>query len=149
MGKLFGFDFSIEYKTGSTNIVADALSCCDIDKLCHAHDTNLVLVSLKAELKAGQRPAPWSLISGLVVLQGYLYILPASVVLSELLITAHDDGHEGAQRTLHRLHRDFHSPNIHKVVQDYIRAYVTCKGYKSEHLHPAGLLLPLPVPTMV
>jgi hypothetical protein len=35
------------------------------------------------------------------------------------------------------------------VVQDYVRACATCQCYKSEHLHPAGLLLPLPVPTAV
>ena len=35
------------------------------------------------------------------------------------------------------------------MVQDYVRACATCQRYKSEHLHPAGLLLPLPVPTAV
>ena len=35
------------------------------------------------------------------------------------------------------------------MVQDYVRACATCQRHKSEHLHPAGLLLPLPVPTMV
>jgi len=34
------------------------------------------------------------------------------------------------------------------VVQDYVRACATSQRYKSEHLHPAGLL-PLPVPTAV
>jgi hypothetical protein len=35
------------------------------------------------------------------------------------------------------------------VVQDFVRACATCQRYKSNHLHPAGLLLPLPVPTAV
>ena len=58
----------------------------------------------------------------------------------------HQDGHEGVQRTLHRLRRDFHFPNMKKLVQDMVRACDVCQRYKSEHLHPAGLLLPLPVP---
>jgi hypothetical protein len=33
-----------------------------------------------------------------------------------------------------------------QVVQDFVRECVTCQRYKSEHLHPVGLLLPLPVP---
>jgi hypothetical protein len=35
------------------------------------------------------------------------------------------------------------------VVQDFVRACPTCQRYKSEHLHPAGLLMPLPIPTVV
>ena len=55
----------------------------------------------------------------------------------------------GIQCTLHRLRWDFHSPSLRHAVQDYIRACTTCQRYKTEHLHPAGLLLPLPVPTSV
>jgi hypothetical protein len=61
----------------------------------------------------------------------------------------HNDGHEGVQRTLHRLRRDFHFPNMRSVVQDFVRACPTCQRYKSEHLHPTGLLMPLPIPTIV
>lgn len=165
VGKLLGFNFSVEYKVGSTNTVADALSRRDtkegavlaisgpkfdfLDRLRLAHDTDPALVTLKAELTAGQRTAPWALIDGMVAFQGRLYIPPASPLLAEVLSAVHDDGHEGVQRTLHRLRRDFHSPRLSTVVQDYIRACATCQRYKSEHLHPAGLLLPLPVPTSV
>jgi len=165
VGKLLGFDFSIEYKAGNTNTVADALSRRDteeavalaisgprfdyINLLRHATSTDLALVALQDELAAGTCASPWSLIDGLVAFKGRLYIPPASPLLHEVLTAAHDDGHEGVQRTLHRLRRDFHSPNLRKTVQDHIRACATCQRYKSEHLHPAGLLLPLPIPTVV
>jgi hypothetical protein len=61
----------------------------------------------------------------------------------------HDDGHEGVQRTLHRLRRNFHSPNLCVVVQDYVRACATYQRYKTKHLHPVGLLLPLSVPMAI
>jgi len=35
---------------------------------------------------------------------------------------------------------------MRRLVQDFVRACDTCQRYKSEHLHPTGLLLPLPVP---
>ena len=62
------------------------------------------------------------------------------------MAAVHDDGHEGVQRTLHRLRRDFHIPNMKQLVQDWVRDCVVCQRYKSEHLNPAGLLLPLPIP---
>jgi hypothetical protein len=164
VGKLLGFDFSVEYKAGSTNTVADALSRHDteetavlaisgprfdfIDRLRQATDQDPALVAIRDEIASNQRMAPWSLTDGVVAFQGRLYIPPGAPLLQELHAAVHDDGHEGVQRTLHRLRRNFHSPNLRKVVQDYIKACATCQRYKSEHLHPVGLL-PLPVPTTV
>jgi hypothetical protein len=65
------------------------------------------------------------------------------------MTAVHGDGHEGVQRTLHQIRRDFHFPDMRRIVQDYIRACPTYQRFKTEHLHPTGLLLPLPVPTGV
>jgi hypothetical protein len=64
-----------------------------------------------------------------------MYLSPASALLQELVAAIHNNKHEGVQLTLHCIRRDFHSPNMRTVVQDFVRAY------KSKHLHPAGLLL--------
>ena len=168
VGKLLGFDFSVEYKSGATNTVADALSRRDTDKdpavalmaisgsrfdfisrLRQAQATNPALVAIHDELRTGSRAAPWGLADSMVTYGGRLYIPQSSPLLQEILAAVHDDGHEGVQRTLHRLRRDFHFPNMSRCVQDFVRQCVTCQRYKSEHLHPAGLLLPLPIPTVV
>jgi hypothetical protein len=163
--KLLGFDFTVEYKAGSTNMVADALSCRDteepavmvisgpcfdfIDRLHQATSVDPALVAVREETTAGARESPWSLSNSLVTFNGCLYIPPTSPLLQEILIAVHDDDHEGVQRTLHCLRRDFHAPYLRKTMQEYVRGCPTCQRYESEHLHPAGLLLPLPVPTAV
>jgi len=120
-----------------------------ITRLRHAQATDPALVAIHDEVRAGTRAAPWSVIDNMVDYGGRLYIPPASPLLQEIMIAVHEDGHEGVHRTLHRLRRDFHFPSMWRLVQDFVRACTTCQRYKSEHLHPAGLLLPLPVPSVV
>jgi hypothetical protein len=165
VGKLLGFDFGVEYKPGAQNTVADALSrrdtpegvllavsapCFDyIGRLRHEHTSDPALVALREELAVGSRGAPWALVDGLLTYDGRLFIPAHSPLLHEIMAAVHGDGHEGVQRTLHRLRRDFHFPDMRKVVQEFVRACSTCQRNKSEHLLPAGLLLPLPVPSGV
>ncbi|KAI4330765.1 hypothetical protein MLD38_029019 [Melastoma candidum] len=165
VGKLLGFDFTVEYKPGATNTVADALSRRDTDegsvlaistprfdfiaRLRQAQDIDPTLVAMKDEIHAGTRTSPWSLTDDMVTFDGRLYIPPTSPLLQEIMVAVHENGHEGVQRTVHRLRRDFHFPNMRRLVQDFIRACTTCQRYKSEHLHPAGLLMPLAVPKAV
>ena len=65
------------------------------------------------------------------------------------MTAVHEDSHEGVQCTMHRLYHDFHFPNMRRMVQDYVQACSTCQRYKLEHLHPAGLLMLMPVPKAV
>ena len=163
VGKLLGFDFSVEYKPGHTNAVADALSRRDtpeeglvlalsgprfdfIDRLRQAHTVDPTLAALQHDISSGARSRPWALTDGLVHYAGRLYIPPASPLVQEILVAVHEEGHEGVQRTLHRLRRDFHFSHMKRVVQDLIRGCAVCQRNKPDHQHPAGLLLPLPVP---
>jgi len=118
-------------------------------RLHHAQNADPAMVALHDEIRAGRRGEPWTVIDDMIAYSGHLYITPASPLLHELVAAVHEDGHEGVQRTLHHIRRVFHSPNLRRVVHDFVRACSTCQRYKSEHLHPAWLLLPLSVPSAV
>jgi transposase InsO family protein len=155
----------VEYRLGTTNVIADALSHRDSEegevmaisaphfdfneRLRHAQATDPALVAIRDEVRVGTRTTPWALVDGMVTFEGRMYIPPVSPLLQEILATLHNDGHEGIHHTLHRLRRDFHFPNTRRLVQDFVKACVTCQQYKSDHLRPAGLLQPLPVPSAV
>ena len=143
VGKLLGFDFTVDYKPGAANAVADALSrhdteegallalsapCFDfIDRLRQAQQTDPALVGLREDISAGSRGAPWSVVDGMIQFTGRLYIPLTSPLLQEIMVAVHEDGHEGVQRTLHRLRRDFHFPNMKQFVQDLVRTCIVCQ----------------------
>jgi hypothetical protein len=165
VSKLLGYDFTIEYKLGRTNVVADALSRSDtpeallhgisspsfdlLDDIKHAAKADAELVALRDQIVASTIAGPWTVVDGLILFQQRIYIPAHFPFLPAILAAVHGDNHEGIQRTLHRLNRDFHVPTTRKIVQDYVRACVVCQKNKTELLHPGGLLQPLPVPSAV
>jgi hypothetical protein len=46
--------------------------------------------------------------NGLIVVRGKVYVRASSPSMSRILESAHDVGHEGAEKTLHRLRANFH-----------------------------------------
>jgi len=165
VSKLLGFDFVVEYKPGALNVVADALS------RRNEHEGKLAALSgptftvfgqvrqeingdadlslLRDAVRGGVKPVQWSVVDGLILFKGRVFISGSSGLLSTILEAIHGIGHEGVHKTLHRLRADFHVTNDRKVVQDFVRACTTCQRHKSEHLQPGGLLQPLEVPSSV
>lgn len=90
--------------------------------------------------------SPWRVVDDLV-LHGNRVFVPAS--LPAVLQLAHSTDHEGTQKTLQRLRQDFFVEHDRQLVRELVSSCVTCQRNKTEHLHPAGLLQPLDVPTQV
>ena len=67
-------------------------------------------------------------------------------VLAELHATPLG-GHFGRDKTLALARRSVWWPGLPATVEEYIRSCPICQRVKADHLPPAGLLYPLPVPT--
>ena len=156
VSKLFGFDFSVEFRPGRLNVVADALSQHDAEELQLSAVTapsfsfydevrrelvNLPeLEQLRKDVASGAHGEPWAVTDGLITHHGRIMIPATSPLLIEVLRLAHTVAHVGVQKTLQRLRADFYVEHDHRIVRDFVRACTTCQRNKTEALHPAGLL---------
>jgi hypothetical protein len=88
-------------------------------------------------------------VDDLITVDIRFYVPTSSASLQAILDNAHGAGHKGIEKTLHRVRTDFHIPGAWALVREFVRAYAVCQRNKSDHLHPAGLLHPLEVPSSI
>jgi hypothetical protein len=136
--KLLGYDFVVEYKPGPLNVVADALSRCSEEEgelgalsgpqfslfndIREEINGEVTLSQLRDAIRGGgAKSAAWSVVDGLILFKGRVYVAPSSKTRQEILELVHGTGHEGVHKTLHRLRADFHIPGDKRVVQEFAR----------------------------
>jgi hypothetical protein len=95
------------------------------------------------------RGSDWCVENGLIFHGSRVFVLAMSASLTAVLQLAYTAGHEGIQKTLQRLRRDFVVDQDHTMVREFVRSCTTCQVNKTEALHSAGLLQPLDVPSQV
>jgi hypothetical protein len=165
VSKLFGYDFIVEYRQGKLNVVADSLSRCIedsmathslssptftlYDQLCHECASLPQAVQLRSQINDQTAAPGWPEVDGLLLFQGRILIPEDSSLWPAILEMAHTMGHEGSEKTLHRLRATFYSLQTRRRVREFMQNCVVCQQNKTEHLHPGGLLHPLPVPQQV
>ena len=155
---LMGFKFRIEYKTGTSNRVADALSRRDpyadqAATLLSAISQPLPDLLAALRLETGRSDTlsaiRLSYCDGFIYFKRRIYVDPHSPSRATLLFEHHTTsaaGHPVVDRTFRRLASGFYWPNMRKEVQQFVASCVYCQTTKYSTQKPAGLLQPLPVP---
>ena len=172
--KLLGYDFSIVYKPGAENVVADGLSRmgpCEqaMDSMTlysYTISQNLQVQDLLTEVQESEeiqkllkrvqtgeveRPG-FAVRDGTLWYKGRLVISPTSGFIPLILSESHDGlmgGHSGVLKTLKRIQQSFYWTGMLKTVQKYVAECQICQTHKYSTLAPAGLLQPLPLPDRV
>ncbi|RVW28374.1 Transposon Tf2-11 polyprotein [Vitis vinifera] len=124
------FDYTLEYKPGSANHVADALS-------------------RKAELASMTRKTKrfgWR--TAYSTKGRRLYVPKWGNIRRNLIKECHDTkwaGHPGQRRTRALLESAYYWPQIRDEVEAYVRTCLVCQQDKVEQRQPRGLLEPLPI----
>lgn len=152
----------MEYWAGKTNVVADALSRQNEDGGCllaisiphwdfvaavrQTQSTDPEVQRIIKDLQFGEMLRPWEFQDGILRLKSKLYVPPHTALTATIIAMIHESCHEGYQRTLHRLSRDFYWSGMKRQVQDIVSNCSICQRNKTETLKPAGLLQPLPTP---
>jgi hypothetical protein len=107
------------------------------------------LTALRNNIVAGLKDPIRTVKDGLILKSHKVFVPSSSSVLQQVLILSHTGAHEGIQKALHRLRAYFYVEHDRQLVKDFVSTCFTCQRNKTESLHPAGLLQPLPIPTKV
>jgi hypothetical protein len=139
ISKLFGFNFTVEYRPDRLNTVANALSrrdtkreaegtegaaACALSGPSFAFLNDVRCATREAEDAQhllqqpadGALAASWCLDGGLLLHGGRIFIPDHGDLRHQVLLLAHSASHEGVQKTLHRLRTDFYIPGYYALV---------------------------------
>ena len=150
-----GYDFSIEFKRGKNNMVADALSRKDTQCEFNAVSSPLPqwLESINVENQShpelkrihhlheqGEAIGPWENLNGVIFFKERIYLSSNSELILIILQEIYGTGHEGLYKTLHRVKEVLYWRQMRKFVLDYIKQCDVCQRHKIDHQKLAGLL---------
>jgi hypothetical protein len=166
MLKLLEFDYLIEYKEGSQNAVADALSRKDMaEETCVA--TSVVVLawildveasylgdskcsSLLQELSINPANHPhYTLNAGIIRYKNRILIGDSTDLKDKLFQSLHSyaiGGHSGQRVSYIKLKQLFYWPNMKDFIHDKIANCPICQISKTEKVPYPGLLNPLQIP---
>lgn len=167
--KLLGYNYTIEYKSDASNVVADTLSrivspteesyfslslsnFVFLEQLKQSLHLSASYSSLLQNIK--EHPARhegFTVDRDLIFFHRKIWLPSDNPFITRLLKEFHTTplgGHMGFSKTLHQLQAIFFWANMRQDLRAFIAKYTTCQQTKYETKNPAGLLQPLPIPNM-
>lgn len=168
LARLIGYDYSIQYYSGKTNIVVDALLRIpevSTSRFLFLFVPNFAFLTvLKSALAQHMDFIQfWQAIDSCpndhidcvlaqdsILQQGHIWLPSNFKLILTLLAEFHSmptSGHMGIMKTLARVCKNFTWIGLRKDVQTFVAACINCQHTKYEARKPARLLCPLPVPS--
>lgn len=163
--KLLGYNYTVEYKKGKENRVADALSRVKdsirslftsaavptwVTEVRSSYDNDIKCKDIMAQTVVSNQAIPnYSFNNGIIRYKNKIYIGTNTALKNKLLSTFHTSelgGHSGGRATYQRMKLLFHWPNMKQDVISFIKSCPVCQLNKPEHSKYPGLLQPLPIP---
>ena len=161
LAKLLGFQYTIVYKLGRENRVADALSRQPDEKRLQFLALSQVRFQLLNQLRhenasfeffqslyraIREKPSKYvdyEVRDGLLLLSEKLLLDPSSSIVQQVLNEAHTTllgGHGGIQKSIARVRVAFTWLGMRKVIKEYVQQCVGCQQKKISIQSPRGLL---------
>ena len=166
--RLMGYDYHIQYRLGSHNQAANALSrllegapqaflilsvpCLTfLDELHDQLRTNSTFQQLMLDVQNHpDRHPEFSIANKLLLYKGCIWLPQGLPIFTTLLTEYHatpTGGHAGVAKTVARLMTNFYWPGLRDDLSCFVAHCVDCQVTKYETKKIAGLLCPLPVPS--
>ena len=126
--------------SSSSSIIEEIKSAYSSDNLCSKIFTHT----------AGDAQSSYTVLDGMIYKDGRVVVPANKPIRTVLLHECHDgatSGHFGVAKTADLLARQFYWKGMHADVEKYVTTCLPCQQNKASSSQPAGLLVPLPVPT--
>ena len=143
--KLSAFDFTVRYRPGSTNQVADALSRSPIN----THIDRDLLLERQHEIKTYNLKKA-TIVNGLTVVRYHgrdRIVVPSSLVVKVLKRFHDDENHPGIQKSIQSIGTHYWWPERDSSIIKHVKTCHTCQINKPPNVSLARPLNPIPTPT--
>uniref|UniRef100_A0A803KXU1 MADS-box domain-containing protein n=1 Tax=Chenopodium quinoa TaxID=63459 RepID=A0A803KXU1_CHEQI len=144
LSKLMGFNYENVYRSGSENVVADALS-----RVSGSEILLLALTVLDSNLSQKLKDS-YELDVNTARIFRDVQLGPDDDLKAAILSWLHSSGqsgHSGKDATLVRVKGMFYWKGMTAYVSNFVRNCLVCQASKSENVASPGLLQPLPIPS--